>query len=150
LTIKVIEIFDELKSLIDDCIDDYKDLENPILIADNAMSLWDKAFGLNFTEGTNLELIVCPKMTCQQNFELGIVNKLNTTQHNVDKRDDQMKSIICDTWAVKKCVLGCPTLNGKATSVKWTTHGGIGFIDSDRGKYIFTVSTIEVIFFDEL
>lgn len=148
----VSEIFDQLKATIDDCLPSaYKELENPFIPEDNASTLWDHAFGVAFGPGINLELFSgCLKMSCQRDFEISLVNKINTTRTNIDKKDDQQKEIIEDMMKIKACLEKDPDLDSICSKIVYTADGGVEFIDSQRGKFFLVTAVIECTFFDEL
>lgn len=147
----VSEIFDSVKDLIGTCLDGYKELENPFIPEDNASNLWNKAFGVAFANGSNLELFAgCSKISCQRAFAISLVNKLNVTQNNIDKKDNQQKSIIEDMMKIKACFEGCPTLDSICTKAVFVADGGVEFIDGQRGKYFLVEAAIDVTFFDTI
>lgn len=147
----VSDIFDEMKTLIDSCLGDYKELENPFIPEDNGSNLWNKAFGVAFGPGSNLELLMgCKKISCQRGFDVSLINKVNATQTNVDKRDDQQKDIVEDMMKIKVCFEECPTLGSLCTKCVFTADGGVEFVDSGRGKFLLMTAIVECTFFENI
>jgi len=146
------EIFDQIKALIVSCLPvDYKQLENPFLPEDNASNLWNRAFGVAIGPGVNLELFAgCAKISCQRDFEVSLVNKLNTTQNNIAKKDDQQKAMLEDMMSIKKCFEADPDLDSVCSKCVYTADGGVEFIDSERGKYLLMTAILQCTFFDDL
>lgn len=143
-------VFDAIKTKLEALaeLSDYKQLENPFIPEDNATHVFQKAFGVAFGAGLNPELIVKPESTCIRDFNIVLLNKFISTGMNVDKNDDLQKDIMLDMDAIKKCFDDDPQLGGICAKAALLTDTGVGFIDSDRGKFLISEGSLEVTFFE--
>lgn len=143
----VCDIFDELKTVIDDCLDGYKRLENPFIPEDNASNLWTKAYGIAIGPGGNPELLSKNKPSCTRDFVIVLIHKITSTDMAFDKRDDQQKEIAQDMDKIKVCLETNPDLGTLCTKAVLLNDQGVEFIDGERGKYLFMEGVVETLFF---
>lgn len=144
-----IPIFDTLKSQIATVLTaDYRPIENPFIPEDNATALWNKGFGLAFGFGQNPEYLNKTTSSFIRQFSLVLINKINFTQTNVSKVDEQQKNLILDMENLQKYFDDDPTAGGVCTKSALLTDSGVGFVNGEKNKFLICEGVLEVTYFE--
>jgi len=132
---KIEEIYNELTTVIEAALPNYRRFPNPYVIEANTFLHMSAGFGIAIGPGTDTERYVGCLITQQRSFSIVLVRQMLATQNDLDTRELIEKQILDDHDALRKAIYSNSTLSGKVIETTLTDDGGVNFIDG-RLKFL--------------
>lgn len=137
-------IYDALVSLLSSKLTGYIQLPNPYAPEENNELYLNKGFGVAFADGENTQRFVGCKLSVARTFNIILVNRIVTTDHNTTVRGSLEKSIMEDEFTIINELEKNPTLQGSAFKSLFVSDNGIEYLEGERMKYLFLVFNINI------
>jgi hypothetical protein len=144
MTAKVLEIYDEILTLIDNSLPNDLRLANSYDLEANGFLKLQKAYAVAIGPWIDTERYVGCLITGEREFDIALTRKITTTENNTDQRVVIEKDLLTAHDTLRKAFYNNSTLGGRAIKSTITSDSGVNFIDGDRLKFLAIVITLLV------
>jgi hypothetical protein len=134
------DIYDELRTITTATLSGYVELPDAYELESNPSIILGKSWAIGFEDESNDNRYICGILSLTRTFQIVVINRITTTQHNTSARRLIEKALIDDAYLIIKALLANPTLNSKASSLDYTGQTGLSYLTDANGSETF-VST---------
>jgi hypothetical protein len=144
MTTKIGTIYDAIVDVIEANLTDYKRIANPYAMNENTFHQLSKGFGLAIGGGNDTERYLGCLVTWRRTFTVLLTEQMIATQNDHSTRETVEKSILDAHDILRKAFYNNSTLSGNAIKTTITDDAGVGFIATERAKFLVMEMVLEV------
>ena len=147
---KVTTVYNALQALIEANLTSYSKIPNPYVVDDNVALLLTKGYGIGYGAGENTERQVGCFLSINRLFTVVLVNQVTVTENNLTGISSLEKALMEDAVTLLDALEQDADLQGNSIKAVYRSDSGIGFIDSELGKYLLLEIEVGIEYLENL
>jgi hypothetical protein len=143
---KISNIFDSLEAFVTTTLPDHKEMSNPYFPESESDLRYEKAYGIAYADGTNLEQLSGGIATLQRDFIVSVVRKIFYVKDSREIRKQTEKDLFEDQFLLIQGLEQDPTIadNTNITRAVFVQDGGIEFVRVERNDILILRNVVRL------